>query len=107
MNAWPPSAALNSCLCALVMVWLVRPYPINTLLDGILPSLQADRDPPAVIGTHSTCGMVVSVAFFTGVSVKDIYGSHMFYTLPVQSVLSLGLLGSFLGSVLTRTTQDW
>lgn len=36
LNAQSPSDSLNSCLCALVMKWLVRLYPRCALLDGLV-----------------------------------------------------------------------
>lgn len=66
------------------------------------------NNPPAVVCTHSTRGVAVSTALFSGVCVEDICMAATWST-PYLFIwfYLLDMSDSFLGSVLAEATQDW
>lgn len=102
VDPWPPSDALF--VYVLVMVWLLRPYPRNTLRDIFVSASPkpTGRQGPSVVHIHSTHGEALSAELFTRVGVSYIC------TVELWSIPWLFILFYLLDmSLLAGTTQDW
>lgn len=80
-KAQPPSDTQSSCLCASGMAWLELPRPRSALPVGYVSALLRpisgwDANPPVFL-PHSTCGVAVSTALFSGVCAEEICTSAL------------------------------